>query len=126
LANTFLQEYRDSDSNYGVEEEAMCLLMDYNYPGNIRELRSIIQSAVNLAQGRPISPNVLPDHLRRRKSTSRCENQSDAPIVSLSQVEKSHILKVYQHTNQNKSQTARLLGIGLNTLRRKLRSYGVE
>ena len=126
LANTFLQEYRDSDGNYGVEEEAMCLLMEYNYPGNIRELRSIIQSAVNLAQGRPISPNVLPDHLRRRKSTSRCENQSDAPIVSLSQVEKSHILKVYQHTNRNKSQTARLLGIGLNTLRRKLRSYGVE
>jgi DNA-binding NtrC family response regulator len=126
LANKFLQDYRDPDNDYGIEEEAMCLLMEYNYPGNIRELSSIIQSAVNLAQGRPVSSNVLPDHLRRRKSISRCQNKSNAPIVSLSQVEKSHILKVYQHTNRNKSQTARLLGIGLNTLRRKLRSYSVE
>ncbi|UCD31540.1 MAG: sigma-54-dependent Fis family transcriptional regulator, partial [Desulfobacterales bacterium] len=126
LANTFLQDYRDPDSDEGIEEEAMCLLMEYNYPGNVRELRSIIQSAVNLAQDRPISSQVLPGHLRRRRSTSRCENKSDAAIVSLSQVEKSHILKVYHHTNQNKSQTARLLGIGLNTLRRKLKSYNVE
>ena len=124
LANKFLQDYRDPENDYGIEEEAMCLLMEYNYPGNIRELSSIIQSAVNLAQDRPVSSNVLPDHLRRRKSISRCQNKSDAPIVSLSQVEKSHILKVYKHTNQNKSQTARLLGIGLNTLRRKLRLYG--
>ena len=126
LANKFLQDYRDPENDYGIEEEAMCLLMEYNYPGNIRELSSIIQSAVNLAQDRPVSSNVLPDHLRQRKSISRCQNKSDAPIVSLSQVEKSHILKVYKHTNQNKSQTARLLGIGLNTLRRKLGSYGVD
>ena len=47
-------------------------------------------------------------------------------MVSLAQVEKAHILKVYKHTNQNKSQTARQLGIGLNTLRRKLKSYGIN
>ncbi len=126
LANHFLQEYSDPDHNNAVEEEAMCLLMEYNYPGNIRELKSIIQSAVNLAQDRPISSNALPDHLRRRKSISRCQKEPDEPVLPLDQVEKSHILRVYRHTQGNKSQAARLLGIGLNTLRRKLKSYGAE
>ena len=126
LANQFLQDYREPDHNNGIEEEAMCLLMDYSYPGNIRELKSIIQSAVNLARNRSITANALPDHLRRRQSISRCQNESNEPMVPLAQVEKSHILRVYRHTNRNKSQAARLLGIGLNTLRRKLKSYGAE
>jgi DNA-binding NtrC family response regulator len=41
-------------------------------------------------------------------------------------VEKDHILKAYDATSKNKVQTARILGIGLNTLRRKLESYGVD
>ena len=48
------------------------------------------------------------------------------PALLLSAVEKAHILKVYQSMKGNKSQTARSLGIGLNTLRRKLESYGVS
>jgi len=127
LANKFLQDFGSSYKNCGIEEEAMCLLMEYDYPGNIRELRSIIQSAVNLAQGRPISSNFLPNHLRERKSISRYQNKQESePIVSLEQVEKSHIIRVYKKTGRNKSRTARLLGIGLNTLRRKLQSYGLE
>jgi len=127
LANKFLRDYCGSDNICGIEEGAMCLLLEYEYPGNIRELQSIIQSAVNLSQGRPISINFLPDHLKRHKSISECQNKSASePIVPLDQIEKSHIIKAYQHTGRNKSQTARLLGIGLNTLRRKLKSYGVE
>jgi DNA-binding protein Fis len=47
-------------------------------------------------------------------------------VASLAEVEKLHILKIYHQTGDNKSQTARLLGIGMNTLRRKLESFGVE
>ena len=127
LANRFLQDFGSSYKNCRIEEEAMCLLMEYDYPGNIRELRSIIQSAVNLAQGRPISSNFLPDNLRRQKSISICQSKSEPePIVSLEQIERSHIIMVYKQTGGNKSRSARLLGIGLNTLRRKLQSYGVE
>jgi DNA-binding NtrC family response regulator len=127
LVDKFLKEYCHSDQNDGMEETAMCLLMEYEFPGNIRELQSILQSAVNLAQGRSISANFLPDHLRKRKAVSRCEKQAGPdPIVPLAEVEKSHILRVYNQLNGNKSKTARLLGIGLNTLRRKLQSYGVD
>jgi len=109
------------------DEEAMCLLMEYDFPGNIRELKSIIQTAVNLAQGSPISSNFLPDELRRPKSISNCLTPSATEdIVSLAQIERSHIIKAYKLSGQNKSKTARRLGIGLNTLRRKLKSYGID
>jgi len=127
LANRFLQDFGSSYKNCHIDEEAMCLLMEYDYPGNIRELQSIIQSAVNLAQGRTISSNFLPDNLRRQKSISICQSRSESePIVPLEQIERSHIIMVYKQTGGNKSRSARLLGIGLNTLRRKLQSYGIE
>lgn len=127
LVNKFMEDYENSVKNHIIEEETMCLLMAYEYPGNIRELQSIIQSALNLAQGRPISPNFLPDHLRRRKSISKCLIESTPEdIVPLEQIEKSHIIRAYKLLGRNKSQTARLLGIGLNTLRRKLKNYGMN
>ncbi len=127
LANRFLEEYCDSPKQRVIEESAMCMLMAYPFPGNIRELKSILQTAVNLAQGAPITPAFLPKHLRRSKPLSRT-NQHVAPgkITSLAQVEKMHILDAYRQLNRNKSKTARLLGIGLNTLRRKLRAFDVE
>ena len=125
LINKFLNDYTEKDA--AIDEEAKCLLMEYGYPGNIRELKSILQSAVNLAQGRPISSDVLPAYLKQRKSISKCLVPSiSEEIAPLFQIEKSHIIKVYELTNRNKSQTARLLGIGLNTLRRKLKTYGIS
>ena len=127
LANRFLQDYCGAYKNQYIEEEAMCLLMDNDYPGNIRELKSIIQSAVNLAEGRPISSNFLPDHMRKNKAISSSTDTLETDsVVKLSLVEKNHIIETYNNTGQNKSRAARLLGIGLNTLRRKLKSYGVE
>lgn len=127
LANRFLQDCCGPDSICSIEEETLCLLMEYEYLGNIRELQSIIQSAVNLSQGRPIALRFLPDHLKRHKSFAVCQDPSTSEAVApLEEIEKSHIIKAYEHTGGNKSQTARLLGIGLNTLRRKLKSYGLE
>lgn len=127
LTKEFLGEFCGVSGPSGIEEEAMSVLMDYDYHGNIRELRSILQSAVNLARGRPISANQFPDYLQRRKPISRHDTQAVfEPLTPLSEVEKAHILKVYAWTGRNKAQAARVLGIGLNTLRRRLRSYGVD
>jgi DNA-binding NtrC family response regulator len=125
LLTAFLEEFCGS-GGADIEEEAMTLLMSYDYPGNIRELRSIIQAAVNLAQGRPISAKDFPAHLRKRSVVEPEQTSDNESIAPLSEVEKKHILKAYRTLNKNKSQTARALGIGLNTLRRKLESYGVE
>ncbi|MGA7145283.1 MAG: sigma-54 dependent transcriptional regulator [Desulfobacterales bacterium] len=126
LVNYFLNEFSGIDKNPGIDEAALSLLYHYDYPGNIRELKSIIKSAANLSQGRKISKRFLPDTIRKQKDKKQPVRQTGTePVVSLAQLEKSHILKVYRQTGNNKSQTARLLGIALNTLRKKLESYGV-
>ena len=126
LADKFLKEFSDISFKEGISEEAGILLMNYDYPGNIRELRSIIQLAVNLAQGRQISADSLPAHLQKRKPVARSYSQKEGSSVApLEEVEKAHVLKAYEQTGRIKTRTAKLLSIGLNTLRRKLEVYGV-
>ena len=129
LIDRFLEELRSDRGGprIEIEEEALSALMDYHYPGNVRELRSLLQSAVNLAQGGPISSRVLPDRIRnQRKPTKKEFSEGPGTGIALAEVEKAHILKIYEQTGRNKAHTSDLLGIGLNTLRRKLRSYGVD
>lgn len=125
LINLFLEKDSDLRGDMPIKEDAMQLLLEYDYPGNIRELKSIIQSAVNLAQGKPISVPSLPDYLRRRKTRRSVSPQSTSPM-SLAQVEEAHILKVYHQMGKNKTRTARQLGIASNTLWRKLKTYHVR
>jgi two-component system response regulator AtoC len=127
LINTFLREFRPEATAADIEEDALEVLMHYDYPGNIRELRSIVQSSCNLAQKRAIAAKHMPDYLRgRRKEIHRVSVTADGPIVPLAEAERIHIVKAYEGTGQNKLRTAKLLGIGLNTLRRKLASYGID
>jgi DNA-binding NtrC family response regulator len=125
LVSYFLNEFLGKDENQGIDPDAMLLLCHYDYPGNIRELRSIIESAANLAQGKKISKIFLPDTIQRLKPKKKPDYPPEsAPMVSLAEMEKSYILNVYAQTGKNKSQTARHLGIALNTLRTKLKTYG--
>jgi len=125
LVDHFLKGHSPVAAESGIDETAMCLLMAYRFPGNVRELRSIIHAAANLSQGKTITADALPKQIRSVQAVMQCEMPADADtILPLVQVEKSHILRVYRMQNRNKSRTARLLGIGLNTLRRKLKSYG--
>jgi DNA-binding NtrC family response regulator len=127
LTRKFLEKYYDVSQDGFIDQSALDLLVRYPYPGNVRELKSILQSAVNLARGEPIRENHLPSHIGA--TLQECmENETiviDSTIRPLAEVEKEHILQAYKRTGENKSKTARLLGIGLNTLRRKLANYGV-
>ena len=126
LLERFLKEYC-GERGANFEEATLSLLMNYDYPGNIRELKSIIQSAVNLSQGRPIAPRHLPVPIQKITSNSKIAIPAGTvPVIPLADVEKKHILIAYNQTKKNKSLTAKLLRIGENTLRRKLISYGVE
>ena len=128
LIKSFLEEIGNHGKHLTVDEEALRLLMDYAYPGNIRELKSILQSATNLARGKVIGPTCLPAALRdRKKSVPKGPPAgTEESVVPLEEVEKAHILKVYENAGKNKTRTAEWLKIGLNTLRRKLESYGIE
>jgi DNA-binding NtrC family response regulator len=126
LIEHFLKECEASQGSLRMEDEVLEILTAYDFPGNVRELRSIIQSAVNLSQGQSISIDCLPEHFRRRKFTAaRRRAYPEMSSLLLADVEKQHILDVYEKMGRNKVRTARALGLGLNTLRRKLKVYNV-
>ena len=127
LTRKFLEKYYDVNKQGFIEKAALDLLMRYHYPGNIRELKSVLQSAVNLARGEPIRKTHLPSHITAAPKTCVDEDLASggSGVKPLAEVEKAHILHAYAQTGENKSKTARRLGIGLNTLRRKLVSYGI-
>jgi DNA-binding NtrC family response regulator len=128
LIKEFLEEFYRDAKNPGADAGAMSLLREYHYPGNIRELRSILQSAVNLSKGKPISVNDLPGQLKIRKGALKNDLSTgeESATMPLKEVEKAHIFRTYNKTGKNKENTARLLGIGINTLRRKLTLYGID
>lgn len=130
LAQHFLNRFCPQTKRPRITPEALAMLTAYSYPGNIRELAAMIQSAVNLAQCGPLTVNCLPPQVRkmsgRANSSTDCIHMAElSDIVPLHVMEKQHILNAYRATGENKSQTARLLGIGLNTLRRKLKSFKI-
>jgi DNA-binding NtrC family response regulator len=127
LVRAFTRKTSRPQKQTAITDAAMNILMRFDYPGNIRELKSIILSALNLAQGKSIRPNHLPQHLLEQKKRTRPDCLvAGQPTSTLAAVEREHIVCTYQQTGRNKSKTARVLGIGLNTLRRKLSDYGVK
>ncbi len=127
LSEHFLKELGASGESQHLEEDALAVLMGYEFPGNVRELKSILQSAVNLAQGRKVSIACLPQDLRRRRVVPmHARPRPEVTGLTLADVEKQYILEVYGKQQGNKVRTARALGLGLNTLRRKLKGYGVR
>ncbi len=101
LIDSFVADLPGNFKERRIEDQAVSMLSAYNYPGNIRELRSILHAAANLAQGRPITPGHLPDPVRTRKSLSGSAPLFCGTAVSLSENEKTHILNIYHQTAEN-------------------------
>jgi two-component system, NtrC family, response regulator len=104
-----------------IDEECFRKLTSYAFPGNIRELRNIIERSVILTDGNTLLPSALPQDL-----FDETKNLSGSMSGKLDEVEKIHILKILEETEWNKSRTAEILGIGLTTLYRKLKAYDIE
>jgi len=95
-------------------------LLNHNWKGNIRELKNVIERALILSDTDYLSPELLPFEFQESLDIN-----SDI-VFDLAAVEKSHILKILKHTGGNKTETARLLGIGVSTLYRKLEEYQIQ
>ena len=120
LAENFLSvnKIKEAKHNLQLSTEATQLLKNYEWRGNVRELKNVIERAVILADD-----IILPEHLPYELQTQSITTVNN---LSLSSVEKNHIQKVLQHTSGNKTKTAELLGIGLTTLYRKLEEYNIH
>lgn len=101
-----------------ISAEFMGTLKKHHWKGNIRELKNIIERSLILCDG-----ELLPEHLPFNFGSASPEQQA---VYDLAEIEKQHILKVLRMTGQNKTEAARLMCIGLTTLYRKLKDYGIE
>lgn len=126
LANLFIEEGNRElgKSIKGILPKAKDLLLNYSWPGNIRELKNVLERAMILSATEEISPETLPIELREDQISSRSIslNLSDS---SLEAMEKKHIFEVLTMVNGNKSKAARDLGISRSTLREKLKKYTI-
>jgi two-component system NtrC family response regulator len=107
----------------GISTTFIEKLEAYNWPGNIRELKNVIERAVILCDGTELDETLLPHEIRH---IAPLKTNQTLSAFDLSSVEKLHIQRVLNHTHGNRAEAARLLNIGIATLYRKLKEYGLE
>jgi DNA-binding NtrC family response regulator len=106
-----------------ISEKALKLLVQYGWPGNIRELRNTIERLVLLTRGDSIEPGDLPDQIVAADDTqAEIMLRLDQP---LEEIEKKVIRSVLTQITQNRTLAARILGISLRTLHYKIKRYGL-
>ncbi len=106
----------------GIHPQAMQILDNYSYPGNVRELENIIERAVALTDGEEIHAHDLPGDLQQLEF----DTMEGDGLPTLDEMERRYVIKVLEKTGYNKGMTAQILGIPRTTLWRKLKTYGVE
>jgi two-component system response regulator HydG len=121
LAEQFLRD--EGHLEACLSPEAVQVLTSYGWPGNVRELENAIKHGVALAAGALIRPEDLPEELLRGTGRTAPASAREGALRSLIEVEREHILQVLDACQGSQAEAARVLGIGRNTLWRKLRSY---
>jgi DNA-binding NtrC family response regulator len=121
LVQQFLNEFntRNGKSVRAVDQEAMYILEHYPWPGNIRELRNVMERATILAEGDFIEAKHLPPVLVSRGEES-LPTVTLSPGTTVDEAERRLILLTLDHTRNNKTRAAEILGISLKTLHNKL------
>ena len=107
-----------------ISEDAMSLLMNYGYPGNVRELENIIERGVALSNGTSIEVAYLPEDLR--ELSIKTFRKKEGKIPSLEDQEVAYIKWVLREVGGNKTTAAQILGIDRVSLWRKLKKYRLE
>jgi DNA-binding NtrC family response regulator len=105
----------------GISPEAMTLLTHYPWPGNVRELEHVIERAIALTPHPIITPEDLPETIRKATAQDQARARGWA---TLDELEKDYILRVLEAHHEDHGQAAAVLGIHRKTLLRKLRQYG--
>ena len=103
-----------------LSSEAKNIFLAYQWPGNVREMMNAIEHGLIVCDSE-ITPGDLPIDMLTRETSSESNDSLD-----LKSVERNHIVKVLKCTNGNKTETARLLKIGLTTLYRKIEEFGIN
>jgi DNA-binding NtrC family response regulator len=107
-----------------ISQEAMTLLENYAFPGNVRELENILERAVAMCQGEVIQVHDLPPDLAEVELYSY--HRAGRALLNLEELEQDYIRHILQLTGGVRTRTAEILGIDRASLWRKMKKYGLE
>jgi two-component system response regulator HydG len=108
----------------GIKPLAQQALMSFSWPGNVRQLKNVIENMVVLSPEGDIGPEVLPKELSVRSATV-VGGVNHLAGLTAEQVEREHIRQTLEMVHGNREQAAKLLGMGERTLYRKIKDYGL-
>ncbi len=122
LCRHFLRRFGGPSENAvnDIDPAALQILMNYEFPGNVRELENIIERAAALTKGPKIAPEDLPPDLQQREILLR-RARTPHEFLTLEENEREYIAWILKQVNQNKTRAAEILGIDRVSLWRKLR-----
>jgi two-component system response regulator HydG len=128
LVDTFIRQYAALNAKKvrGIKHDALDTLVHYNWPGNIRELKNIVERMIVLSSGNFLTLEQIPEDIRQGRKPYVPRRDENAPLLGISTItdaEKELIQKALHETHGNKSTAAAKLGISRRTLYRKLGEY---
>jgi len=134
LANHFLKKYSEelTKSILRISPEAHQILLNYDYPGNVRELQNIIERAVALESSQELSLNNLSSYLSEQPLMKRGPIDIEIPSEGIDlekmveDLERTLLLKALDRTNGIKKKAAELLRINFRSMRYRLEKYGLN
>jgi two-component system response regulator HydG len=126
LTYYFLQSAaeRYGKPNEGIKPETQQLLMGYSWPGNVRQLKNVVENMVVLSPPGELGPESLPPEIRPA-NTTHASGINNLVGISIEQAERELIRNTLKMVNGNREQAAKILGIGERTLYRKIKEYGM-
>ncbi len=117
----------------GITEDAMQLLQDYQWPGNIRELRNAIDRAFSLCDGDMIDVSHLPDYIQERSIVTKSHTAMDGALPFkeakdkwIESFEKDYLVEILRRNNLNISRAAKQAGIDRKSVQRLLKKYNLN
>ncbi|MBS1258940.1 MAG: Regulatory protein AtoC [Candidatus Scalindua arabica] len=125
LVQHFMTKHGDKECK--IVPEVLDILNHYDWPGNVRELENIIERAIVLKkEDNVISPEDIPDHIKRKQSSSQMSLEIPDEGLKLEEVEKALIINALNKAGQNQTRAAELLNISRQTLIYRMQKYDIK
>ncbi len=123
LVKHFLKKYK-APADISFSPQALNMLKEYTWPGNIREMQNLVERCIILRQSKTIKSEDL-NLIIREDQASVLNPFIPEQGISLEEIEKSYIVKALEKANHNQSQAARLLKIPRHVLLYRIEKYGL-
>ena len=128
LVQHFIAPFIRAGKSLRFATEAMARLQQYDWPGNIRELRNLIERLLILHEGEEVGVGILPREFFKASVSTPSDPDPGVPadkLPSLAEIERRHVERVLQATGWNKARAARVLEVDIKTLNKKIRDFGI-